>query len=65
MLTNIKKEYSLVNPVYIGDTAGDQEAATLANVEFIHAAYGFGKIDGKTKSFNSFPAIVEYFMDKA
>ena len=28
--------------VYVGDTAGDEEASREAGVPFIHAAYGFG-----------------------
>lgn len=28
---------------YIGDTAGDEEAAGIAGIKFIYAAYGFGK----------------------
>ena len=31
--------------IYIGDTKKDQEAALLAGIPFIHAAYGFGKAD--------------------
>ena len=31
--------------VYIGDTKGDQEAAKLAGISFIHAAYGFGQVE--------------------
>ena len=31
--------------VYVGDTQADFEACKQANVPFIHAAYGFGKID--------------------
>ena len=31
--------------VYIGDTKKDQEAALLAGIPFIHAAYGFGTVD--------------------
>ena len=31
--------------VYIGDTKKDQEAAVLAGIPFIHAAYGFGTAD--------------------
>ena len=34
------------NPVYVGDTIWDMESATKAGVPFIHATYGFGKIDG-------------------
>ncbi len=30
--------------VYVGDTAGDQEAAELAGVPFIYAAHGFGDV---------------------
>lgn len=36
----------LKSPVYIGDTVLDYEAAQQANVPFIHAAYGFGKVEG-------------------
>ncbi len=32
--------------VYVGDTSGDQAAARLAGVPFVHAAYGFGSVDG-------------------
>lgn len=31
-------------PVYVGDTALDQEAACFAGVPFLHAAYGFGRV---------------------
>lgn len=36
---------NLQNPVYIGDTSWDNEAAVSANIPFIYAAYGFGKVD--------------------
>lgn len=35
----------LKNPVYIGDTLGDQNAAKEANVPFIFASYGFGHVE--------------------
>ena len=35
----------LEKAVYIGDTQGDCDSAEAAGVQFIHAAYGFGKID--------------------
>lgn len=35
----------LGNAVYIGDTSWDYEAAIAANIPFIYAAYGFGKVE--------------------
>lgn len=32
--------------IYVGDTQGDCDAARLAGVPFLHAAYGFGTVDG-------------------
>lgn len=45
-------------PVYIGDTISDYEAAVEAGVPFIHAAYGFGEVDGAAKA-GSFAEITE------
>ena len=45
--------------VYIGDTRKDQEAARLAGIPFIHAAYGFGSADhpeGVIPSLSDLPA---------
>ena len=45
--------------VYIGDTKKDQEAALLAGIPFIHAAYGFGTVDspdGVIHSLSGLPA---------
>lgn len=44
-IRRIADEYGLKNPVYIGDTVLDQRGAVDAGVPFIHAAYGFGKVD--------------------
>ena len=43
----------LKNPVYIGDTNGDFEAARQNNIPFIHAAYGFGIVEGHDYVINS------------
>lgn len=32
------------NPIYVGDTKGDYEAAEIASVPFVYAAYGFGEV---------------------
>lgn len=39
------EKYNLETPVYIGDTSGDLESARVAQIPFIYASYGFGKID--------------------
>jgi len=33
----------LISPVYVGDTAWDQEASEINKLPFIYAGYGFGK----------------------
>jgi phosphoglycolate phosphatase len=43
MLFRLKDAHALCNPVYIGDTAGDETAAQMAGMTFIHVAWGFGK----------------------
>ncbi len=32
--------------VYVGDTEGDRQAALLAGIPFVHAAYGYGTVSG-------------------
>jgi len=46
-ITLICKRNNLKTPVYVGDTAGDASACVLANVPFIWATYGFGRVDEK------------------
>lgn len=36
---------NLSNPVYVGDTAGDANAAREAEIDFIYAEYGFGEVE--------------------
>jgi phosphoglycolate phosphatase len=43
----------LQQPVYIGDTIWDQEAARKANVPFIFAAYGFGNVGSSEMKIDS------------
>ena len=48
--------------VYIGDTQKDQDAAQLAGIPFIHAAYGFGKVqapDAVIRSLAELPDIAD------
>ena len=54
-ITDIVNDYQLQNPVYVGDTMGDFEAAQKAGVSLIFASYGFGKVEkGQIASINSF-----------
>ena len=49
--------------VYIGDTKKDREAALLAGIPFIHAAYGFGAVDsadGVINSLSELPAAISH-----
>jgi phosphoglycolate phosphatase len=59
MLARMKRTFSLQKPVYIGDTAGDEKAAASADIAFIHAAWGFGKPEGKPKTARSFAELLD------
>lgn len=51
----------LKHPVYVGDTDLDRRSALEAGVPFVHAAYGFGKVDGvpAVHSFAQLPGVLE------
>jgi phosphoglycolate phosphatase len=49
----------LKNPVYIGDTTGDFEAARQNNIPFIHASYGFGVVEDHDYVINSLSELEE------
>ncbi len=52
----------LHNPLYVGDTMGDQEASHEAGVDFVWASYGFGKCDkyaAKITEFAEIQAVIE------
>jgi phosphoglycolate phosphatase len=44
-IKDIINDHNLQAPVYIGDTMGDYNAATKADVPFVFAAYGFGEVN--------------------
>ena len=60
MIKNMTDKHSLNNPVYIGDTEGDEKAAELSDTDFIHVSYGFGEPKNKHLSFSSFNRLVDY-----
>lgn len=43
-IINIIKDYSLKDPIYVGDTQKDCDSADIADISFVYAAYGFGKV---------------------
>ncbi|MEY4579081.1 MAG: hypothetical protein RL701_3784 [Pseudomonadota bacterium] len=43
-LQNLIARNHLQQPWFIGDAAGDQEAAHTCNIPFVHATYGFGQV---------------------
>ena len=43
----IQEKYNIQNVIYVGDTKKDYIESTKAGVKFIHARYGFGKIEEK------------------
>ena len=55
----IVKRNNLKNPVYVGDTAGDAEACKKADVPFIWASYGFGKVDEFFAKITDFSQLLE------
>lgn len=52
----------LKDPIYVGDTEKDRQAAELAGIPFVYASYGFGEVesaDHTIKQFSDLPALVE------
>jgi len=47
----------LKNPVYVGDTMGDFDAARKNDIPFIYAEYGFGEVEGHDYAINNFRQI--------
>ena len=64
MLLRMKRDYALTKPVYIGDTAEDEEAAELADIDFIFASWGFGKPNGTPTTVNTFNELLEHISNK-
>ncbi|MFI3325744.1 MAG: HAD family hydrolase [Clostridia bacterium] len=46
-IKSVIKRNNFKNAVYIGDTVWDMQSAISANIDFVHAAYGFGDFECK------------------
>lgn len=44
-ILEIIRRHHLESPVYIGDTEGDFLATRQAGIPFVHASYGYGRVD--------------------
>jgi phosphoglycolate phosphatase len=62
MLKNMIGRNKLDNPVYIGDTSGDEKAAKEAGADFIYVSYGFGKPENECKKSDTFAGLMDYLM---
>ncbi len=58
-IAEIVKRNSIQNPVYVGDTSGDYDAAKKAGVPFIYAEYGFGQVDSSVVKINCIKELLE------
>lgn len=59
----VTERNSLTSAVYVGDIQGDYDASCHAGVDFIHAAYGFGKIDASVPAIKSFAELADMDID--
>ena len=58
----VMERNGLKQPLYIGDTQGDWNAACQAGAPFLHAAYGFGRVPEHlpaVRDFAELPAAAE------
>lgn len=59
---NIKliiKRNNLFSPIFVGDTAGDLEAARFAGIPFIYARYGFGQVKEFDYAIDNFDELLD------
>lgn len=53
-IAQLMQEHEIQSAVYIGDTQGDMEACREAGIDFIWAAYGFGKAESFVMKIDTF-----------
>lgn len=49
----------ITDAAYVGDIKGDCDSARYAGIKFIHAAYGFGKVEDKDASIQRFEDLLD------
>lgn len=57
-IKSVGERNDLKNPIYVGDTQGDADAAKEAGVPFIFAGYGFGEVKEYYKVIHSLKELI-------
>jgi len=57
----VMERNDVAKAVYVGDTKGDREAAKMADVPFVYAAYGFGEVDEFDYVIEEFEELLKLF----
>lgn len=52
-IRTLMEKFNISSAAYVGDTEGDREAAEKAGIDFLWAAYGFGKVTSYTEKLDS------------
>lgn len=66
-IRRVMERNHLTDAVYVGDIQGDYEASMEAGAKFIHAAYGFGRMEQKVPKINELsrlPVLVDEVLEK-
>ena len=58
-IKKLMKDHSITSACYIGDTAGDMEAADHAGIPFVYCTFGFGNPDHYWKKIDTFAQLLE------
>ena len=58
-IKKLMADHNIISACYIGDTAGDMEAADHAGIPFVYCTFGFGKPDHYWKKIDSFAELLE------
>lgn len=61
MIERIIKQFACEDPIYVGDTSGDEKAAYSAKVDFAFVTYGFGEATNPNAVFQSFEDLIAWF----
>ncbi|WP_311202006.1 HAD family hydrolase [Aquibacillus koreensis] len=55
----VMERNALSDPIYVGDTKGDQQAAKEVGIPFVYASYGFGKVNRCDLVIHKFDQLLE------